>query len=321
MSIALIVAVDSQDLYPEKLSPQYWGLEPKGEKMKTKVFIVVFVVLLATLSAVMFTRHEGQQKGSQQALGSSSASSSQEKQVATVLCDGFDIRPDAHVGDKVVSVGIKGDANAVREATLEEAKHNTVMLRLLWNSSPLASGGAIGSEGELVDSQNCLTADARQKWYQLKGAVMSAQVVNEPAPAGGMNTGANGNGAYQAAGVAEENGDGRMATRVTYQNGKSVWVLHRCGNVVVEGTIPQVPDKPRDHEEGKDANLSSRGQGGTDRGVVTGPGYNGGGGTADNTIPQSNSKSGCQGNCPGSQPPQPPPAEKPPQPGTNTGRV
>lgn len=270
--------------------------------MKVKAF-VVFVILLATLTAVMFTRREGRLNSSQQALGSSA--SSQEKHVATVLCDGFDIRPDAHVGDKVVSAGFSGNANAVREAALEEAKHNTVMLKLLWNASRLGEGNAIGNEGDLVDGSNCLTQEARQRWYQLKGAIMSAQVVNEPAPAGGMNTGANGSGAYQSAGVADE-GDGRMATRVTYQNGKSVWILHRCGNVVVEGTIPGVPEKPREPENGgKDARTD----------VLVNP-----------DVPdqvKGCGAAGCGGNTAGSAyqpPPAPPPAPPAPPPATTAPR-
>lgn len=269
-------------------------------KLKSKIFIVMFILVMSTLLAATMT---AKKRATSSAQAADVAPQIQSHVAATppAVCDGFDIRPDAHIGDKVVTEGLKGDANQVRNAALEEARHNTAELRLLWNSSPLASAGTINSEGDLDDGHGCLTADARQKWLQLKGAIMSATVVNEPAPADGTNTGANGSGAYQVANVADE-GDGRMATRVTYQNGKSVWVLHRCGNVVVnESSLPggKIPNIP---EGGKNA--------GND--VLVNPNLPGQIGGC--------SAAGCGGNTAGPpyqpQPPPPPPRPRPVPPAT-----
>jgi hypothetical protein len=157
--------------------------------------------------------------------------------------DGFNIAPDEHKANQVISNGgTVTPASPELDTLLYDVNmHDPAVLMLYYNSSPPGKADPVGSVQDLVDS-GCYSTRGRDAYNQWKGAWQSAVKTPDTAPATGVNSGvANGQPFQEAAGPI---GGDRTATKVVYPNGDTMWVLHRCKNVETNGTpIPNIPPK------------------------------------------------------------------------------
>jgi len=157
--------------------------------------------------------------------------------------DKYNVILDPNEGNRLVSQGTHGSPEEVRDAFLKVGQHDPRVLQIAYNASPFGDVKPIEDWKTLVED-GCYTAEARDIYQQVKGAYMAASVEPAMAPTDGVNTGVNpGGDGFQQRGV---DGDDRQATKLTFQNGKVIYIMHRCGNIVTPGNpIPGVPEKPR----------------------------------------------------------------------------
>lgn len=95
-----------------------------------------------------------------------------------------------------------------------------------------------------LSSDNCATDAAVQLVTQVELTIGQAKsIVPENAPASGFNSGVD-NGVVVGATNAGINGD-RKAIKITLSDGREIWIMSRCGNIVTIG-LPPVPSGPTD---------------------------------------------------------------------------
>lgn len=98
---------------------------------------------------------------------------------------------------------------------------------------------------ELTDKQ-CASDLAEQIAAEIEIAVAMGEVKPSEAPASGRNTGIDSAGNVVTAEGSGISGD-RKAILIITKNGKKVWIMRRCGNVVTEeGGTPNLPAGPTD---------------------------------------------------------------------------
>jgi hypothetical protein len=156
--------------------------------------------------------------------------------------DGFNVVLDKNLNDRLISEGV--DVSHPKKAideVLTSAKHDPRNLQVYYNATPLGKQAPVKDSKSLVED-GCYSAEGRDIWNQTYAQYKSATVKRSQAPAEGTNTFVNAStGSYQETGQITGNRD---AVKVTFTNGDRVHILKRCGNVVSETPIPNVPVKP-----------------------------------------------------------------------------
>lgn len=160
--------------------------------------------------------------------------------------DKYNVVFDKNVGNRLDSDGAFGTPNQVREQFLKNGQHDPRVLQLAVNASPLGKVTPVNDWKELVDN-GCYNEKARDLFQQTRGVYLAAKVEPAMAPSNGINTGVTPRGSgFQEQGVS---GTDRESTRVTFQNGDVIYIMHRCGNIVTTKPIPKVPPKPQPEPE------------------------------------------------------------------------
>jgi hypothetical protein len=154
----------------------------------------------------------------------------------------FVIKHDDNTNHRVLSEGLQGQSREAINQFIDYAGHDERALSYIGDHTP---GVGHTAPTDLRDGK-CLSEDGQQMWYRIKGAWDSAKVEESAAPADGYNTGMTPNGAVQAshAGVTGN----RHAVKVVFQNGDTLWVMYRCGNIVTKKPLPERPTGPTDNQ-------------------------------------------------------------------------
>jgi hypothetical protein len=88
----------------------------------------------------------------------------------------------------------------------------------------------------------CATPQAVAEYKAIQKVIARSDVTADPAPANGYNSGTS-NGVVL---VSSQSGVGgnRAAIKIVMSNGKTIWIMARCGNPVTQGPPPNVPTTP-----------------------------------------------------------------------------
>jgi len=99
----------------------------------------------------------------------------------------------------------------------------------------------------LVDATGkCASVTARALVGEVEATIAAAIITPEAAPASGYNSGRDASGQTVASATPGISGD-RTAIKLVLKNGKSVWIMARCGNPVVEAPPTHLPPGPTDN--------------------------------------------------------------------------
>lgn len=271
-----------------------------------RTIIIAGIILLGlVLSAVYFIDRNGEGSNNSTAGVAATVNGCPEE---------FRLDPDPNRRNRLFSGGVHGSPSKVRKEVLAGAAKDPRVLLIYWNASVdqgFTRGKLLKSEKPLI-SGKCLSTKGQILHGKLVAAFTLANARKGQAPSVGVNTGAHrGGSAFQVAGAI---GGNRTATILTNVKGGKIFILHRCGNVVVERPIPKVPKKPppervpeKDPSKSVQYNpdVPDQVQGPGAGGVPAAPGEN----------QNPNPETGCQGACDGQgTEPSPPPANNPPPP-------
>jgi hypothetical protein len=219
-----------------------------AEQKRTSAWTVVGVIaLIVVVVAAVIISLDGDQPETAQADNTSVDTSSDDHQDDDAAkCDGYVVHLDKNESNRLLSKGAHGPAPKVRKIVAHAASYDPRVLLTYWNGT--FPGKAVASEDELVEggelkNGRCYTDRARHMHQKLKGQLFMAAVSNGQAPRYGVNTGATAGGSAFQTSPGTISGN-RKATKVVYANGRTIWIMHRCGNLVTKKPIPKVPPKP-----------------------------------------------------------------------------
>lgn len=91
----------------------------------------------------------------------------------------------------------------------------------------------------------CATPQAIAEYKAIQKVIARSDVTADPAPANGYNSGTS-NGVVLASSQSGVGGN-RAAIKLVLPNGKTIWIMARCGNPVTQGPPPNVPTTPPGH--------------------------------------------------------------------------
>jgi hypothetical protein len=165
---------------------------------------------------------------------------------ATVAgCTTWPTAPSDYTNNRWFAAGIAEIKNAATPAEATDAAH--AWLAEVRKDPNLLAGAAKYFIQRDVDKATlstdaCATDAAVQLVAELELAIGQAKaIVPDAAPANGTNTGVD-NGNVVGSPVAGITGD-RKAIKVTLSNGREIWVMARCGNIVTVGPSPVPPGR------------------------------------------------------------------------------
>ena len=202
--------------------------------------VAIFGAVLATsaLLAGLFWS-DGNSKGS--GLSSTDSGEGLVVQKPENCIERYNVVLDLNEGEKVLSEGLPpGTPEQKLQFVVDKAQHEPRVLQVAWNNTPAGQKKPVDWR-KLIEN-GCYSQLGRDTYQRVVGIYEAATVVNDDAPATGVNTGATpGGDVYQIPGGIS--GD-RSGIKVTFPNGKEIWIMNRCGNIVTKGPQPGIPVKP-----------------------------------------------------------------------------
>jgi hypothetical protein len=159
------------------------------------------------------------------------------------------VKLDDNTGNRVLSAGVPKQYQSSAQGTvnylLKVAHQDPRALQALWNTTPAGEKHPVRDWHSLVDTTGkCYSELGQQVWRETATQLRLGKVHKSVAPSHGCNTYVTPRG--NAGCVVESISGNRHGVKITFSNGKSVWVMFRCGNPVTKAPPPgNVP--PRVH--------------------------------------------------------------------------